>query len=267
MIFPGQCKQVGWAQGLPLGEKVYFLSRYLIRPVDDGYEIIGVTLSGTGGIMRDVVGTTVLAGPGEVEMYPGRVNLHDRTRLVRLAAAGGKRCTIFTGHDEHTTFVLDPDMEELTTLHIYDVTPPRPHLADTLKELEAAGLFGELGIRFEWHIQDIAATGADAYPCRAAGFSCTVDNDRLTGTELVAGCLTARQVLAECYEDGAFEFVNICPADNAEAEPFIARCCRSERSGTGNYNGHYGAIVHWGATPKTIADAVFAVAEGWRMRP
>lgn len=265
MIFPAECKQVGWAQGIPVGEKVYFLSRYLIHPVEGGYEIIRVTLSGTG-MMRDVVEATVLAGPAEVAMYPGRVNLHDRTRLIRLAAASGTRGTIFTGHDEHTTFVLDPDPEELTTVHIYDVTPPRPHLADTLKELEAAGLFGELGIRFEWHVADIAAIGADAYPCRAAGFSCTVDNDPLSGSERVAGCLTARQVLGECYGDAAFEFVNICPADGADAEPFIARCCRSERSGIGEYHGNYGAIVHWGATPKTIADAVFAMIKGWRSR-
>jgi len=264
MIFPEECKTVGWAEGFPAGERVYFLSQYLIRPVDGGYEIIAVSLSATGGMMREVVDTKVLAVPGEVEMYPGRVNLHDRTRLIRLAAESGKRGTIFTGHDEHTTFVLDPDMEGLTTVHVYDITPPRPHLADTLKELETAGFFGELGIRFEWHIRDIAVLQADAYPCRAAGFTCTVDNDRLAGTERVAGCLTARQVLAECYADAAFEFVNICPADSALAEPFIARCCRSERSGVGDHNGLYGAIVHWGATPKTIADAVFAMAEGWR---
>ena len=150
-------------------------------------------------------------------------------------------------------------------MHIYDITPPRPHLADTLKELEAAGLFGELGIRFEWHIRDITATGADAYPCRAAGFACTVDNNPLAGNERVAGCLTARQVLAEGYEDGAFEFVNVCPADSVDNDPFAARCCRSERGGIGDRNGHYGAIVHWGATPKTIADAVFAMVERWRM--
>ncbi len=267
MIFPTECKQVGWAEGFPTGRKVYFLSRYLIRPLDGGYEIIEVTLSRNGGMMREVVDTRILAGPGEVKMYPSRVNLHDRSRLIRFATESGTRGTIFTGHDEHTTFVLDPEIEALTTVHIYDLTPPRPHLADTLKELEAAGLFGELGIRFEWHIRDITAIDADVYPCRAAGFTCTVDNDPLAGTERVAGCLTARQVLAECYEDGTFEFLNICPADSVDREPFVARCCRSERSGIGDHNGRYGAIVHWGATPKSIADAVFAMVEGWRRQP
>ena len=45
----------------------------------------------------------------EVYHYPEKVNLHNRTRLVELALDTGYRCTIFTGHDEHQTFVLDPD--------------------------------------------------------------------------------------------------------------------------------------------------------------
>ena len=44
-----------------------------------------------------------------------------------------------------------------------------------------------------------------------------------------------------------FVLENICPLESVREEPFIARCCRSEREGTGLYKGKYGAVVHWGA--------------------
>ena len=39
-------------------------------------------------------------------------------------------------------------------------------------------------------------------------------------------------------------------------EPFIARCCRSEREGAKSWNGRAGAVVHWGANPVKIYEAV-----------
>ena len=64
--------------------------------------------------MRAVLSSRVLAQENEVYHYPDKVNLHNRTRLVELALDTGYRCTIFTGHDEHQTFVLDPDLSGLS---------------------------------------------------------------------------------------------------------------------------------------------------------
>jgi len=260
MIFPPHCKCVGYAGNKPVGDKVYFLSQYLIHEVSEGFEILEVE-AGTGtGIMRPVNQVTLIARSDEVFEYPERVILHNRGDLIRRAAETGRRCVIFTGIDEHTTFICDPDPAALCTVHVYDVTPPRAHLAETLKSLEQTGLFGELEIKFEFHIRDIRETGADVFPCRAGGFSRTIDSDHLAGGEQVAGCMTARQVLAECYGK-EFPVIDICPANQVDAEPFIARCCRAERAGIQEINGLHGVVVHWGASPKQIADAVYELIE------
>lgn len=267
MIFPKECKTVGSADGKPAGERVYFLSRYLVRRTDSGHEVWVVEPEAGTTMLRNIKSSHLLMGAADVCMYPEKVNLHNRTDLIRRAQETGKRCTVFTGLDEHRTFICDPSEKKLLTIHVYDAEPPRPNLAQIIRSLEETGLFGECNVQFSYHIADIRKTNAEVYPCRAAGFSRTIDNDRLRGDETVAGCLTARQVLAECYgEDAAFSVTDICPANQVAAEPFIARCCRSERAGTSVHNGYYGSVVHWGATPRTIADAVFAVCEGWNKK-
>jgi hypothetical protein len=115
------------------------------------------------------------------------------------------------------------------------------------------------------HIRDITQLRADVYPCRAAGFTRTLDADRMEGGERVAGCLTASQFLTECYGRD-FTLENICPLESVREEPFIARCCRSERVGIGMYKGKSGAVVHWGASPADIARAVNDLVERWRKR-
>lgn len=265
MIFPEECKTVGYADGRPAGDRVYFLSRYLVHCTDTGYEVLEVEPKEGSTMLRDITSSRLLAGEADVCMYPGKVNLHNRTDLIRRAQQTEKRCTVFTGKDEHMTFVCDPSEEKLLTIHVYDAEPPRPNLAHIIRDLEETGIFGECNVQFCYHITDIRETKAEAYPCRAAGFSRTIDNVRLRGDETVAGCLTAQQVLAECYgKEAAFSVTDICPANKVAQEPFIARCCRSERTGTGEHGGYYGAVVHWGATPRTIAEAVFAVCEGWK---
>ncbi len=256
MIFPPHCKCVGYAGNKPVGDQVYFLSQYLIHEVPEGFEILEVEAGEGTGMMRPVKHVSLIARADEVYQYPERVILHNRGDLIRRAVETGKRCVIFTGIDEHKTFICDPDSGALTTVHVYDVIPPRAHLAETIRALEATGFFGELEIRFEFHIRDIRETGAEVFPCRAGGFSRTIDSDSLTGNEQVAGCLTARQILAECYGT-EFPVVDICPANAAGEEPFIARCCRAERSGLQTINGKHGVVVHWGSSPKQIADAVY----------
>lgn len=266
MIFPDQCKWVGHAIPGPISDRIYFLSRYLLRETPDGYEVLQVTPDPSGtGMMRRILRAELLAGPEEVCLFPEKVNLNDRTRLVRLALETGYRCTIFTGLDEHKTFVLDPDLSRFLGIHVYDAIPPRPSLSACIAELESTGLFGELAVLFHHHIQDISKVSADVYPCRAAGFSRTLDADPMHGGELVAGCLTGSQFYNECYGSN-FTLQNICPLEHVREEPFIARCCRSEREGIRTWNGKFGAVVHWGASPAQIASRVAEVAEQWRKK-
>ena len=266
MIFPRLCKEVGYASSQPCGDKVYFLSRYLVRETDDGPELLEVHLDEKGpGLMRAIRNECVLAAPGEVTVYPEKVQIHDRALLVRLAMESGTRCTIFTGLDEHSTFVLDPDIGAFQTVHVYDVVPPRPSLSSAIRELEATGLFGDLDVVFEHSLQDISLQQADVYPCRAAGFTHTLDADPLEGGERVAGCMTGAQLIRECYGDD-FDIVEICPLKMVKDEPFIARCCRKEREGVGVYNGKTGAVVHWGANPAQIYHSVCRLLERWRER-
>lgn len=256
MIFPEHCKQVGHATTKPCDDKVYFLSRYLLRDTGNEYEVLEVMPDPGGrGMMRDIISSRVLATGEEVYRYPEKVNLNNRTRLVELAKDSGYRCTIFTGHDEHQTFVLDPDMSGFLTIHVYDISPPRPSLSACIRELEAAGMFGDLGVYFCHHIRDITEVNADVYPCRAAGFARTLDADPMNGGEQVAGCLTGSQFYTECYGKD-FRLVNICPLECVREEPFITRCCRQEREGIHSWNGMAGSVVHWGANPVKIYEAV-----------
>ena len=266
MIFPEHCKVVGLASTKPCGDRVYVLSRYLLRETKQGYDLLEVILDPAKNlVMREIITSRVLATPEETCHYPEKVQLNDRARLVRLAAESGRRCTVFTGLEENMTFVLDPDLSEFLTVHVYDVIPPRPTLSASLMEMEAIGLFGELSVVFDHHVRDITTVPADVYPCRAAGYTRTLDADPLEGGERVAGCLTAKQLCTECYGTD-FVLENICPLEQVTEEPFIARCCRSEREGVGTWNGKFGAIVHWGASPAKIARSVQELVSRWRAR-
>jgi hypothetical protein len=266
MIFPEHCKFVGRASTKPCGNKVYSLSRYLLRDTPEGLALLEMKLDPhQKTTMRDISGSRILASPQEIFRYPEKVQLNDRTRLVRLAIESGYRCTVFTSLEENMTFVLDPDLSGFLTVHVYDVIPPRPTLSAGLRELESIGLFGDLSVIFDHHIRDISQIPADVFPCRAAGFDRTLDADPLIGGERVAGCLTGVQLYTECYGKN-FELVNICPLDQIQEEPFIARCCRAEREGIGTWNGKFGAIVHWGASPATIARSVNEMVRQWRSR-
>jgi hypothetical protein len=266
MIFPRECKETGFASTRPCGDKVYFLSRYLVHQIAGGHEVLEVTLADeTGTMMRDVVESRVLAHANEVCWYPEKVQINDRAGLVQLARESGFRCTIFTGLDEHVTFVLDPDPSAFQTMYVYDVTPPRPSLSAAIRDMEAIGMFGDLDVSFQHTLRDISQIDAEVYPCRASGFLRTVDADLLLGGESVAGCLTASQIIRECYEE-SFTLHDICPLNMVAEEPFIARCCRKERSGLTEWNGKRGVIVHWGASPSRIYRAISDLLTLWRDR-
>ena len=270
MIFPRQCKEVGFADKKPFGDLVYFLSRYLIKKTDSGFEVLEIETKEGKGLLREIESTKKLAKEEETYLYPNPVLLFDRTNLIKLAKESfdktGRRCTIFRGFDEHMTFVIDADLSLLLKIYVYDAMPPWPNLSEIIKNLEKTGIFGELEVEFEHIVRDIRDSEASVYPCRAGGFDITLDEDRLNGGEKVAGCLTARQFLAECYQ-GDFEIENICPADRAALEnksPYIARCCRAERCGPVTEKNQTGVIVHWGASPKIISDAVYSLCRIYR---
>lgn len=266
MIFPERCKEVGYASTKPCGDRVYFLSKYLVRETEDGPELLEVHLDREGpGLMRKVRSRILLAGAEEVYQYPERVQIHDRGNLIRLACESGKRCTIFYGHDEHMTFVLDPDPATLLQIHVYDISPPLPVLSATIQGLERTGLFGELDVGFVYHVTDISAIQSDVYPCRAAGFPRTLDADQVHPGDRIAGCRTGRDMVREVYAISP-EFIETCPLSKVDAEPFVSRCCRAERAGTGMHSGYFGTVVHWGATPAEIFDAVRELTGEWRRR-
>ncbi|MGA8377756.1 MAG: hypothetical protein WB759_01480, partial [Methanoregula sp.] len=137
MIFPEHCKVVGVASARPCGDRVYTLSRYLLKETDRGCELLEVSLDpAKNHVMREIISSRILATPEEACHYPEKVQLNDRARLVRLAIESGCRCTVFTGLEENMTFVLDPDLSGFLTVHVYDVLPPRPTLSAALKEME-----------------------------------------------------------------------------------------------------------------------------------
>lgn len=264
MIFPCECEEVGYADSQPCGDRVYFLSRYLVRKTETGHEIVQVDLNPEEkGMLRRILRTNVIASSDEVSWYPEKVQLYDRKHLVNLAGKSRTRCTIFTGYDEHLSFVCDPDPSVFLTVHVYDITPPLPSLSATLRELEGTGLFGELDVALVHHVRDITTLGAEVYPCRAAGFSHTLDSDIIHNGERVAGCLTAIQLLKDC---GIWDVnvEDICPLGQVEEEPFMARCCRSEREGIGIHRGKFGAVVHWAAPPWRVAYLLKQLASAWR---
>lgn len=263
MIFPRICKEVGYASRKPCGSQVYFLSRYLVHETPRGTELLEVIPGNGRGLMRQIQQIQTLAAPEETTWYDKKVCLHNRAHLLKLALDSGFRCTIFTGLDEHLTFILDPDASSFQTVFIYDVIPPRPSLSATINELEEAGMFSELDIRFDHMLRNIGETGADVYPCRASGLGKTLDTDELRSGETVAGCMTGRQLVRECYGNH-FQVTDICPLSFAEREPFITRCCRKENEGIGDYHGKFGAVVHWGASPSEIYSALGKMLSLWR---
>ena len=114
MIFPRECKEIGFVETKPCGDRVYFLSEYGVRKTANGYEIIRFNKKPLEtGLMREVAGTEVIVPSDDVLWYPFRVNIHNRAGLIRLAAESGTRATVFRGLDEHITFIIDPDPSQL----------------------------------------------------------------------------------------------------------------------------------------------------------
>jgi hypothetical protein len=171
---------------------------------------------------------------------------------------------IFTGLDNHVTFVHDPDPSEILDLEIVDVVPPEPSwLSLVIRKLESSGIFGELCIRFHENIMDLRRFEGEktVFPCSSSGLKGkSLDSDIITedGTLLV-GCEISRKLFEFRYSHLQYNFINICPFRSdifKPNNPFVTRCCLSERSGFTTINGVKGTVVHWGASEFQVADAI-----------
>ncbi|UEC42495.1 MAG: hypothetical protein METHAR1v1_650010 [Methanothrix sp.] len=275
MIFPADYKYVGVADEARPGDPIYFSTRYLIHFADE-VVIYEVEQYPGEGFMRRSVSMEPIAGGSEILVYPEKVDTRNRTGLIELASSlcqGPVNTVIFKGGDEHVTFVHDPDPGAITEIEVLDVVPPNPSwLVSVIENLEGAGLFGDLALKFKERLLDLRQfEGDDVYfPCTASGLGKSLDRDRVDIDDpLIVGCEISREVFREVYPGRAFRFINTCPLSNdrlAPTGPFITRCCRSERRGIVMSGGHLGVVVHWGDGPPEIGEAIRCLGEELKRR-
>ena len=59
--------------------------------------------------------------------------------------------------------------------------------------------------------------------------------------------------------------MNICPLSTRKpSKPFILRCCQSDKLGPTEIGGVPGVVVHWGANPREIYEAIRTLASSIR---
>jgi hypothetical protein len=253
-------------------DAVYFSSQYmLIFDAQGGCEIFEVASEGEGFIRRSK-GVKKIAGAGQTVVYDGQVDITNRADLVRKAmtVCHGKIDTVvFRGVDRHYTFVHKPSLEELRTVEVHDVAPPEPAwLEYNVRRLDETGMFGDLMLTFDYHTLDLRAY-EDAkkptiFPCKASGlnglFLDSLDEEPRGDIRLV-GCNTSKLVFDARYPLKRYEHVNICPLSTRKPRhPFILRCCQSDKSGPTVIDGVPGIVVHWGASPRDVCEAIRQLA-------
>jgi len=263
MIFPEDYKAVGIKDRERPGDPIYFSTKFLISR--EGPKLYLVTSSGQG-LMREVERLELISSGSEIIEYPQVVDTRNRAKMIQLASGlcrdqGGAKTVIFKGPDEHITFVHEPDLGQIQTIEILDVAPPDPPwLVYVIERLEGCGVLGDLTVTFEERVFDLREfEGENVYfPCKASGLGLSLDTDRVVHDHpLIVGCEISREIFLATCQGSEHEFVNICPSQSLEPHgPFITRCCRSERRGLIEKNGHLGIIVHWGDGPYQILEAI-----------
>jgi hypothetical protein len=277
MIFPSHCRFIGVVdryarENYRPDDTVYFSSQYvLVFDAPDKCEIYKVENSGEG-FLRKARDVRKIAGTGETLVYGRPADITNRSLLIKKAARlckGNINTVVFRGIDLHYNFVHQPDLSELSAVDVYDVAPPRPAwLANNIKKLDSAGMFGELMMNFKYHVTDLKKfedpERTTIFPCRASGleglFLDSLDKEPRGDIKLV-GCNTSKLVFECRYPGKKYEHVNICPLTNVKpVRPFILRCCQSDNLGMKEINGVKGVAVHWGANPREICDAIKLLA-------
>ena len=297
MIFPEAYKTVGMshtdmtiAEVMALdstNESIYFLSEFVLVDAADGYVLYRISHIGDG-LMRNVSDDEVIAWGSQIYNYPDEVNLHDRTRLLRLADSVCKKSAdsddstnadngnndydtvVFTGFDRHVTFIHNPDPTAILMVDVVDVVPPHPSgLSHIVSKLADAGLTGELQMDFdmEHNVIDLSRFEGDnvVFPCTASGLSgkC-LDSDTICEKSMLVGCEVSNDLFSHLFPDVEYEHVSFCPFKSdmfTIRRPFLARCCQTANSGLTHKNGYDGVIVHWGASMYDVAEALKALAQ------
>ena len=270
MIFPEHCKQVAVRdcddQISPpvIGERIYFSTRYVVVFWQKKAAIYEVRSEGEG-LLCSISSVHRISDFEETHIYTQKIDIFNRGKLIAVAA---RLCTppiktaVFQGFDLHWTFVSDPDTTAVTEIEVFDISPPDPpYLVTLIERLEAAGVFGDLSVRFAPIVQDLRKLSTDAvFPCSASGVGSSHLNRRKVGipeNAVLVGCDISRQVFETRFPKQKISHVNICPTTAIRPrKPFIAKCCKSTRLGPIELLGVPGYIVHWGANPYEVVAAV-----------
>lgn len=270
MIFPDHCKHVAVRdcddQTSPpaVGERIYFSTRYVIVFWQKKAAIYEVRSEGEG-LLRSISAVIRISGFEETHIHTRKVDIFNRSKLIATAARLCKsplKAAVFQGFDLHWTFVSDPDLSAVTEIEVFDISPPDPpYLITLIERLEAAGIFGDLSVRFTPIVQDLRKLNTDAvFPCSASGVGSSHLNRRnvdMAENVVLVGCDISRQVFETRFGRLNFTHVNICPTKTIRPQkPFIAKCCKSTRLGPIELFGLRGYIVYWGANPYEVVAAV-----------
>ncbi|OPY28371.1 MAG: hypothetical protein A4E28_01592 [Methanocella sp. PtaU1.Bin125] len=277
MIFPSHCRFVGVVSkhlrpDYRPDDAVYFSSQYvLIFEAPDRCAVYEVASGGEGFIRRSQ-GVKMIADVDQTVLYDGQVDITNRADLIRKASAlckGKINTVVFQGIDRHYTFVYEPSPEALRVIEVYDVAPPWPAwLEFNVRRLDEAGMFGDLMLTFDYHTLDLKDFEDPArttiFPCHASGlnglFLDSLDEEPRGDIKLV-GCNTSKLVFDARFPLKRYEHVNICPLSTRKPQhPFILRCCQSDKLGPKVIGGVPGVVVHWGASPRDVCDAVRQLA-------
>src|SRR5271157_2643500 len=277
MIFPSHCKLIGVVDkydrnGYKPDDTIYFSSQYvLVFIAPDQCDIYEVQSSGEG-FLRKKNAIRRIAGADETLIYDKPADITNRSFLIKKAAEfckGKINTVVFRGVDRHYNFVHEPDLSAITTVDVFDVAPPWPAwLAYNIQRLDDVGMFGELLMDFNYNVKDLKVfedpERTTIFPCRASGlnglFLDSLDEEP-TGDLKLVGCNTSRLVFETCYPGKKFEHVNVCPLTNVKpVRPFILRCCQTEKLGLKEIDGIKGVVVHWGANPREIFEAIRLLA-------
>lgn len=273
MIFPDEYKYIGVTDTLPEyteNNSIYFLTEYLIveQQKDDGKQFSLYKMQKSGeGLIQKVESFEKLASGNQIIEYDRKLNIKNRTLLIETAAElckGETNTVIFTGIDNHITFVHKPDLSQILEIEVVDVVPPKPSwLSYIIDKLEESELFGDFTVKFSKNLIDLKQFEGEntVFPCTVSGLRGKyLDSDTITqNNPLLVGCEISKTIFELRFPELTYSQINICPFNSdvfTPTKPFIARCCRSEKSGLTTINGVDGVIVHWGASEFDVAEAV-----------
>jgi hypothetical protein len=247
-----------------IGDKIYFSSKYQIIFYNEKAAIYEVESEGEG-LIKEVKKVNKISGFDNTLIYDKKVDIFNRGKLIQEAVClCNKTITTvaYQGFDEHWTFVHEPDLTCLNKVEIFDISPPDPpSLITILERLNDAGVFGDFSVSFKPRVLDLRQfTEGTIYPCTASGLSSnTLDarDVKLSKKNVLVGCDISREILEQRYNEAKFHHINICPAKTIKpSTTFLAKCCKTGRSGPITLNGQKGFIVHWGASTIDVISAM-----------